>query len=92
MPWRALAVLLLACTSTGCWVDACTYDTPNAPGECTDALVGLLAPTGVDDFSEWCGGEVHAFESCSSLGYTLQCGDWYYVPGSQAAADCLAQY
>jgi hypothetical protein len=91
MPWRALAVLLLVCTSTLCWVDACTYGTPHAPAECTDRWVGLLDAFSDEDISEWCGGELHAFEGCNGLGYTLQCGEWYYVPDSQAATVCLAQ-
>lgn len=88
MPWRVLAALLLVCTSTGCWVDACTYGTPAAPAECTDRWVGPLLLSD-EEMSDWCGGEIQAFASCDDLGYTESCGEWSYVPGSQALKDCL---
>ena len=87
MPWRALAVLLVVCSTTGCWVDACTYETATDPGTCSDQLDGLFAS---EDLADPCGGDhLHPFQSCDALGYTLQCGDSNYVPGSLSARTCL---
>lgn len=91
MSWRTIALLLaLALPATGCWMEACTYGSPSPPSYrsvCTDQLTGILV-LGDPDALDWCGGDHHPFESCDSLGYTAECGDWSYLPDSPALLEC----
>ena len=90
MSWRTIALLLaLALPATGCWMEACTYGSPSYQASCADQLTGILA-LGDPEALDWCGGDYHPFESCSSLGYTEECGGWSFEPNSPALLECLS--
>ncbi len=39
---------------------------------------------------DWCGGDHHPFQRCADLGFTEECGEWAYLPGSLGLQECRA--
>ncbi len=90
MSFRTLAFLLpLALAATGCWTEACTYNDPGPRAACAEQLTGLLF-LGDEGTVDWCGGDHHPFQRCADLGFTEECGEWAYLPGSLGLQECRA--
>ena len=71
----ALMALLLA----GCWKDACV----SPWGICEEWDASWWADPG-----DLCWGEYEAMTTCADLGYTLECGGTWIVPGSVQGGTC----
>jgi hypothetical protein len=86
MPRNLILAVLALVGTTGCWYEACLHGAEEFDGGyCVERLSGIF---GADELEPWCAGDLQPLSSCDGLGYSVECGGFWYRPTAAAAQTC----